>query len=33
VIEKQFAEVPESTRRAITYENASRLYGFAALAA
>jgi predicted TIM-barrel fold metal-dependent hydrolase len=28
VIDKQFAEVPESTRRAVTYENAARLYGF-----
>jgi predicted TIM-barrel fold metal-dependent hydrolase len=28
VIEKQFANVPEATRRAITFENAARLYGF-----
>jgi predicted TIM-barrel fold metal-dependent hydrolase len=28
VIEKQFAEVPEATRRAVTYENAKALYGF-----
>jgi predicted TIM-barrel fold metal-dependent hydrolase len=28
VIEKQFVEVPESTRRAVTYENAKALYGF-----
>jgi predicted TIM-barrel fold metal-dependent hydrolase len=28
VIEKQFAEVPEVTRRAVTYENAKALYGF-----
>jgi predicted TIM-barrel fold metal-dependent hydrolase len=28
VIEKQFADVPESTRRAVTYENAKALYGF-----
>jgi predicted TIM-barrel fold metal-dependent hydrolase len=28
VIEKQFAEVPDATRRAITYDNAKALYGF-----
>jgi hypothetical protein len=28
VIDKQFAEVPGTTRRAVTYENAAGLYGF-----
>jgi predicted TIM-barrel fold metal-dependent hydrolase len=30
VIDKQFAHVPEATRRAITFDNAARLYGFPA---
>ncbi len=28
VIDKQFAAIPDTTRRAITYDNAARLYGF-----
>ena len=28
VIDKQFASIPDTTRRAITYDNAARLYGF-----
>ena len=30
VIDKQFAGVPDATRRAITYDNAARIYGFPA---
>ena len=28
VIDKQFTDIPDATRRAITYDNAARIYGF-----
>ena len=30
VIDKQFSSIPDTTRRAITYDNAVRIYGFPA---